>query len=110
MSRDEPSTSAVAVEPFPADRAGPAARAGRLEAWLAIKKSFAFALAADDYETAWLDRLSKLARRIRELTAQDPDLALYLMLQTAMNEAENYSAHHALFCAVVADLCAAHFE
>ncbi|HEY9064437.1 MAG TPA: hypothetical protein VIO33_05595 [Burkholderiaceae bacterium] len=98
------------VAPVPAERVGPAARTARLDAWLAIKKSFAFALVTDDYEAAWLDRLSKLAKRIRDLTAQDPDLALYLMLQTAMNEADHYSAHHALFCAVVADLCAAHFE
>jgi hypothetical protein len=75
-----------------------------------IKKSLAFALAADDFETAWLDRLSKLADRVRELTAQDPDVALYMMLQAATNDTENYSANHAMFCAVVADLCAAHFE
>jgi hypothetical protein len=67
-------------------------------------------LAADDYETAWLDRVSKLAKRVRELTAQDPDVALYMLLQTATNDTDNYSANHAVFCAVVADLCASYFE
>jgi len=36
-------------------------------------------------------------------------VALYMMLQTATNDADNYSTNHALFCAVVADLCAAYF-
>lgn len=85
------------------------ARAAGVNQWQAIKKSFAFALAADDYETNWLDRLSKCADRIRELTEQDPDVALYMMLQAATNDVDNYSASHAMFCAVVADLCSAHF-
>jgi hypothetical protein len=33
-----------------------------------------------------------------------------MMVQTAINEIESYSAHHALFCAAVADLCANWFE
>lgn len=101
------------VSPGPtgsAERATAGARAVRVESWQAIKKSFAFALAADDYGTAWLDRLSRSASRIQELTAQDPDVALYMMLQTATNDADNYSASHSMFCAVVADLCSAHFE
>jgi hypothetical protein len=56
-----------------------------------------------------LDRLTKSANRIRELTEQDPDVALYMMLQAATNDADNYSSSHAMFCAVVADLCSAHF-
>jgi hypothetical protein len=108
MSRDEvPAVTSDAAGP---DRAQLVTPAARLDAWQGLLKSFAFALAADDYETAWLERLSKLAGRVRDLTAQDPDLALYILLQTAMNDADNYSAHHAMFCAVVADLCAAHFE
>jgi hypothetical protein len=86
------------------------AGAARIDSWQRLRKSFAFALAADDYATVWLDRFSKSASRIRELTAEDPDMALYVMLQTATNDVDNYSTDHALFCAVVADLCAAHFE
>ena len=110
MSREEPSESAVTSEPVAVERVSPVARASWIDAWQALKKSFAFALAADDYEGAWLDRLSKLSRRLRELTAQDADLALYMMLQTAMNEADHYSASHAMFSAVVADLCGRYFE
>ena len=86
------------------------ARASGVDQWQAIKKSFAFALAADDYETNWLDRLTKTANRIRELSEQDPDVALYMMLQAATHDVDNYSTNHAMFCAVVADLCTSHFE
>lgn len=48
--------------------------------------------------------------RIRKLTAHDPAVALYMMLQTATGEIDNYSAKHAMFCAVVADLCATYFD
>lgn len=107
----EVSPDAVGSEPVgPAEPTRAKVRAELIDAWQAIKKSLAFALAADDYATAWLDRLSKAAARIRELTAQDPDVALYMMLQTAMNDTESYSASHAMFCAVVADLCSAYFE
>ena len=111
MSSVDVPLTAVRPEPIGLmERASAGTRAGRVDAWQAIKKLFAFTLAADDYDTAWLDRLSKLAMRIRELTAHDPDVALYMMLQTATDEIDNYSAKHAMFCAVVADLCAAYFE
>ena len=92
------------------ERASADARVVRVDAWQGLKKSVAFALAADDHGAAWLDRLARSASRIRELTAEDPDVALYMMLQTAMNDADNYSASHSIFCAVLADLCAAYFE
>jgi hypothetical protein len=111
MSQEDVPASIVSPGPTgSAERASAVLRAGRVDSWQAVKKSLAFALAADDYQTAWLDRLSKSADRVRELTAQDADVALYMMLQTATNDADNYSASHAMFCAVVADLCAAYFE
>ena len=111
MSREEVSADTVISHPIGSiDRLSPGARAARVDAWQRIKKSFAFVLPADDYEAAWFDRLSLLATRIRELTAQDPDVALYVMLQTATNETDHYSAKHAMFCAVVADLCSTYFE
>jgi hypothetical protein len=91
-------------------RAPAASRAALVDSWQAALRSFAFALAADDFEGAWRERLTKSATRIRDLTAQDADVALYLMLQTATHEVDNYSASHSMFCAVVGDLCAAHFD
>jgi hypothetical protein len=85
-------------------------RAMRVESWQSAKQTFAFALAAADHETHWLERFTKAANRIRELTSEDPDVALYMMMQTATHDSENYSASHAMFCAVVADLCSAYFD
>ncbi len=107
---DVSSDTVVPVPSESTERASGIARAGRVDSWQAIKKSLAFALAASDFESGWLDRLSKSADRIRDLTAQDADIALYMMLQTATNDAENYSASHGMYCAVVADLCSAYFE
>ena len=92
------------------DRVTSNARGALVDAWQATLRSFAFALAADDFEGAWRERLMKSAHRIRELTAQEPDAALYMMLQTATHEVDSYSASHSMFCAVVADLCATYFE
>ena len=88
-------------------RAGALARMARVDDWIALQRSFAFALTAVDPPSAWLERFAKAADRVRELTAQDPDTALYMMLQAATNDWAQYSANHALFCGVVADLCAA---
>ena len=99
-----------ADKPALSGRAATGARVALVETWQAAKKTFAFALAADDYGAPWRDRLTKSADRIRDLTQQDADVALYMMLQTAANDTENYSASHSMYCAVVADLCASYLE
>lgn len=110
MSQEDVPESAVNTGPVGmTERSAGIARAAAVDQWQVIKKAFAGALAADDYETNWLNRLAKSASRVRELTAHDPDVALYMMLQAATNDVDNYSASHAMFCAVVADLCSAHF-
>jgi len=87
-------------------RAEATTRTARVDEWLALQRSFAFALASHDGAPAWLERFTKTAIRVREMTAQDADTALCMMLQTATHELEQYSARHALFCGVIADLCA----
>ena len=114
MSDTDPAAPPPSIPaPTPAPTIAPTglkARIAAVEAWQTLAGSFAFALAADDFEAGWAERLARLAQRLRDLTAQDADLALYMMLQTATNELDHYSASHAMFCAVVADLCAVHFE
>ena len=76
MSEEDVPVTAISLEAAAAGRSlGPTDRAARVDSWQRIKKSFAFALASDDYATARLERLSKAAARIREFTAQDPDAA-----------------------------------
>ena len=52
MSRDERSESEVASEPIPVLRMAPVVRASWIDAWQALDKSFASALAAEDHEPA----------------------------------------------------------
>ena len=101
---------AQAEKPALSERAAAAARVALVETWQATKKTFAVTLAAAGDGAPWLDRLSKSADRIRDVTRQDADVALYMMLQTAANDTENYSASHSIYCAVVADLCSAYLE
>lgn len=60
--------------------------------------------------SGWLERLDALLTQVRELTNEDIDSALYLMLQTASQVVERYSACHGLFCCIVGDLCARWLE
>jgi hypothetical protein len=85
----------------------PAATASRLvESWLALKTKAHVLLNVSPREVDWLSKLDALCLAVREMTNQAPDASLYLLLQMAVTEAVGYSAHHALFCAVVAQLCA----
>ena len=90
-----------------APRACALARSARVDDWITMQRSFAFALTPADPPATWLGRFARAADRVHELTAQDPDTALYMMLQAATHDWAQYSANHALFCGVVADLCAA---
>ena len=81
-----------------------------VEPWQTLKMNVAMHLSAPQKDAAWLDRLKPLSLRVRQLAMLDADVAVYMMLQTAMNDVDHYSAHHAMFCAVVIDLCAGWFE
>ena len=85
----------------------PWAPAALAEPWRALMMNTAVLLALPEKDAAWVERLQAVAARLRQLTAHDPDVALYMMLQAAGNEAQHYSAHHAMACAVVAELCTA---
>lgn len=79
-------------------------------AWQDVMMNFALLMKAFRPEAAWLERLEHTSERVRALLAQDADVALYVMLQEATSEVEHYSAHHALFCAIVSSLCSAWFD
>ena len=81
-----------------------------VEAWHGIKKSIAAISKHDAFQSGWLEKFSNSVRRIQELSASDPDVALYMLLQAATSDLDGYSTNHALFCAVVAELCATYFE
>ena len=55
----------------------------------------------------WRERFDELVEQCRALSRQEPDALLYLHMQFAQRSLDPYSSRHALFCACVADLCAA---
>ncbi|WP_428417685.1 HD-GYP domain-containing protein [Methylibium sp.] len=54
--------------------------------------------------------IDSIGRRIRSLVERDADTALYLQVQGAQRAQDHYSSQHALFCAVVVDLCLQHLN
>jgi len=97
----------------PADASGapPAlATAQAADAWEGCKRSLSALLKEEHRDADWLARLADGAARMRRLAARDPDLALYLLMQTAASDIDRYRASHVLLCAVACELAAHWFE
>lgn len=94
----------------PIARRAPHAVLSTLDLWQSLKESLTAALASPSESDVWSRAVVTLAARIRALALQDPDLALYMLLQWALTDMRHYSSHHAMFAAVVADLCAIWLE
>lgn len=82
---------------------------GLLDEWERFVRRFVRHLRGE-VNAAWVQGLRAMAAALVDLQGQDPDVALYLLLQGAAHEVDSYSARHALACAVVADLAAAWLE
>jgi hypothetical protein len=112
MTHDSAVADAVppAYEVALAEAAVPPARLApeqAIEAWDQAKRQLAVLLREAAPDAAWVTQFGAVAARQRELARRDPDVALYLLLQTAGSDLDRYSAHHAMLCAVICDLCAA---
>jgi hypothetical protein len=57
-------------------------------------------------DAAWLQRVTALAQRTRQMAQREPDALLYLLTQATTHGLDQYSSHHALLCAVTVQLCA----
>lgn len=109
MSTSDPASSNASDSPEaprPHQLLAPATAKRLVDAWQDLKMNFAVHMGAFRPEPVWIDKLQAQSERIRTLAAQDADVALYMLLQTATSEIDHYSAHHAMFCAVVSHLCA----
>lgn len=77
-----------------------------LEAWERLRRQLASHLREESLDGAWLHQFTDLARDLRTLADNNPDLALYLLIHAAGAEISTYSAQHGMACAVVAELAA----
>jgi hypothetical protein len=81
-----------------------------VEGWAALRSGFAALLHEPAPGETWLEALEAATTRMRTLARRDIDGALYLLLQAASGGEDRYSAHHAMLCALVCELCADWFE
>lgn len=81
-----------------------------IEGWAAVTRELALLLRSTTPDAAWLEALEAAKDRMQALARRDFDGALYLLLQAAAGGDEGYSAHHAMLCALVCEVCADGFE
>jgi hypothetical protein len=85
----------------------PVSPAELVDGWDRIKRELAGLLHHDAPDGAWVEAVDATVGRLQVLARRDFDAALYLLLQDAANgDDDRYSAHHALLCALVAEVCA----
>lgn len=105
------STGSLQTEPpVPTQQRTAGAVSAVLDNWQSLKENLTSVLAAPVASGEWAARIAISAARIRALALKDPDLALYTLLQSAVTDMRHYSSHHAMFAAVVVDLCTAWLE
>jgi HD-GYP domain-containing protein (c-di-GMP phosphodiesterase class II) len=100
---DEYAALAAALEPAPEP---PLLAADAIDRWDAQKLQFATLLRETQPGAEWVKRLEHAADEMLALAARDTDMALYLLVQTAGQDVNQYSAHHAMLCAIVCELAA----
>jgi len=81
-----------------------------IEVWDKLLHQMSQLLYQDEPDAGWLPQFESVATEFLQVFHGDPDTALYLSLQNASARLDHYSAHHAMFCAQISDLCAAYFE
>lgn len=77
-----------------------------IDGWERVKRELAALLRHTAPDARWVEALEATVGRMQVLARRDFDAALYLLLQDAGNGEDRYSAHHALLCALVCEVCA----
>ena len=77
-----------------------------LACWADLEAGLSVLLSLPSHVHGFAAKIAQYHRWMRELLAQDTDLALYLLFQLAATSSTGYSASHALVCAVLCDVTA----
>jgi len=75
-----------------------------LDAWETLRRKLSSLLKAEQPGADWRTQLQGHATQLRDLAAQDADVALYYLIHAAGQELDHYSAVHAMACAVIGEL------
>ena len=77
-----------------------------LALWADLEAGLSVLLSAPSHVHGLAAKILQYDRWMRELLAEDTDIALYLLFQLAATSSTGYSASHALVCAVLCDVTA----
>ncbi len=77
-----------------------------LACWADLEAGLSVLLSVPSHVHSFAAKIAQYDRWMRELLAQDTDLALYLLFQLAATSSAGYSASHALICAVLCEVTA----
>jgi HD-GYP domain-containing protein (c-di-GMP phosphodiesterase class II) len=77
---------------------------GLLDDWESLRRRLSKLLKAKEASPEWATQLMAFAKQLRQLAAQDADLALYFLTFSAGEVVDHYSAAHGMACAVVGEL------
>ncbi len=78
-----------------------------LASWADLEAGLSVLLAVPSQVHGFAAKIAQYDRWMRDLLAQDTDIALYLLFQLAATSSAGYSASHALVCAVLCHVTAA---
>ncbi len=81
-----------------------------LACWADLEAGLSVLLSVPSQVHGFAAKIAQYDRWMRELLAQDTDLALYLLFQLAATSSAGYSASHALVCAVLCDVTASELQ
>lgn len=75
-----------------------------LEVWEHIFGRVSVLLRVGNPDGAWMQDFAGLANQVRTLALQDPDLALFVLIQSNATQVDHYSEQHAMACLVICEL------
>lgn len=81
-----------------------------LEAWDQLIRKVTRVLVSSDFNADWAQRFCAVTTDVRDLTLNNPDMALYVLTLGNGTSVDTYSAQHAMVCLVIAELAATWLE
>lgn len=81
-----------------------------LEAWDQLIRKVTRILVSSDFNADWVQRFCAVTTDVRDLTLNNPDMALYVLTLANGTSVDTYSAQHAMVCMVIAELAATWLE
>lgn len=105
LIRTNASLQHIAVANLRRDRQDPARHQqdSLTDSWHALLQGLSTALRSAGTQAGWLEAVQSSLAQARAVAQRAPHAPLYLLIQHALHSCEQYSAHHAMLCALVCE-------